>query len=177
MREEYLRLTTPEGLELCPCCGAQPELWEYQPVQDGPATKVVMCATGEAIGPQAGMVNGGCPLYMPNDDHYRATIREAVKFWNDFAKALTALQRKNRWEHAKVLRATPAAPSGEASHSDTNQQPSDPLQGAADWLRKAIFDCGVGDIQRNLLIGYNRAKRLFDAARLPGDGDKGEAAS
>lgn len=104
MRDEYKQLATPEGLELCPCCGAKPELWEYQPVQDGPATKAVMCSNNDAIGPQAGMVNEGCPLYMPNDDHYRATVREAVKFWNEFAKALTALQRKNRWAAHQALR-------------------------------------------------------------------------
>ena len=37
----------------------------------------------------------------------------------------------------------------------------DPLQGAADWLKTAIVDCTVADIQRQLLIGYNRASRLF----------------
>jgi hypothetical protein len=41
---------------------------------------------------------------------------------------------------------------------------ADPLQGAADWLKSAIVGVTVGDLQQNLLIGYNRAKRLFDAA-------------
>ena len=39
----------------------------------------------------------------------------------------------------------------------------DPLQGASDWLKRALVDCTVGDIQRQLLIGYNRARRLFDS--------------
>ena len=41
----------------------------------------------------------------------------------------------------------------------------DPLQGAADWIFQAIVDCNAADIQSRLLIGYNRAKRLLDAAR------------
>jgi hypothetical protein len=41
---------------------------------------------------------------------------------------------------------------------------SDPLKGAAKWLRESIADCQVGDLQFRLGIGYNRAKRLFDAA-------------
>lgn len=117
MHDDYKPLDTPEGLELCPCCGGTPELWQYSTAPDAPATKVVMCKTNEPIGPQDGLTNEGCPLYMPPDHHYRATIREAIKYWNDFAKALTALQRKNRWEHAQVLRATPAAPSGEGEAS------------------------------------------------------------
>ena len=37
----------------------------------------------------------------------------------------------------------------------------DPLQGAADWLCKACEEPDVALIQRQLLIGYNRAARLF----------------
>lgn len=40
----------------------------------------------------------------------------------------------------------------------------DPLQGAANWFVEAITNCDVTDIQYHLIIGYNRAKRLFDAA-------------
>lgn len=106
MHDDYKQIQFPEGSvhELCPCCGADPELWQYSTSPDGPATKVVMCSTADPIGPQAGLVNEGCPLYMPPDDHYRATIREAIKFWNDFSKALTALQRKNRWAHHNAMR-------------------------------------------------------------------------
>ncbi len=116
MHEDYKPLPMPDGhVELCPCCGAKPELWQYSTADDAPATKCVMCTTNEAIGPQDGLTNEGCPLYMPPDRHYRATIREAVKFWNDFAKALTALQRKNRWVNANVLRedAAPSTNGGE----------------------------------------------------------------
>ena len=40
----------------------------------------------------------------------------------------------------------------------------DPLQGAADWLCKACDEPDVALIQRQLLIGYNRAARLFAQA-------------
>lgn len=105
MRNDYNPLPAPEGLELCPCCGGTPKLWQYSESPDAPTTKVVMCQTNEPIGPQDGLANEGCPLYMPPDAHYRPTIREAVRFWNDFAKALTALQRTNRWKHHKTIRA------------------------------------------------------------------------
>lgn len=111
MHDDYKPLPMPDGhVELCPCCGGMAELWQYSTADDAPCTKVMMCATNEPIGPQDGLTNEGCPLYMPPDHHYRATIREAVKFWNDFAKALTALQRKNRWASANVLRQDAAAP-------------------------------------------------------------------
>lgn len=146
-------------------------------------------------------------------DATASMLREAIRD-EHFGGDCATVRRLTRSEIAAIKSArdsrprlaTPAAPSGEASHSDTNpedaqqdpdefeccgnpvvgaeymgaremvccgnpeprgeraQQPIDPLQGAANWLREAIFDCGVGDLQRNLLIGYNRAKRLFDAS-------------
>ena len=47
---------------------------------------------------------GGCLLYLPPQPFYRATIREAVRYWNDYAKALEKLRRAKHWETAKVLR-------------------------------------------------------------------------
>src|SRR5690606_110693 len=41
---------------------------------------------------------------------------------------------------------------------------ADPLQGAADWLGKALEKPRPTDIASRLLIGHNRAERLFDAA-------------
>ena len=110
MKDEYTRLDTPSGthLEPCPCCGSNPRVWQY--VDDGgDATQVVMCSFGDPIGPQNDELSNGCPLYFPSMEAYRATIREAVQYWNEFAKALTAIQRKNRWEAHKVMRATDAA--------------------------------------------------------------------
>lgn len=41
---------------------------------------------------------------------------------------------------------------------------SDPLQGAANWLVNALANPRPIEIAARLLIGYNRAERLFDAA-------------
>lgn len=49
--------------------------------------------------------------------------------------------------------------------------PADPLQGAANWLNEALVGCTIGDLQSSLRIGYNRAKRLFDAAQAAPKGD------
>lgn len=55
------------------------------------------------------------------------------------------------WERAIVLE--PCQPPG-----------VDPLQGAANWLCQACDEPDVALLQRQLLIGYNRAARLFLAA-------------
>lgn len=104
--DNYTQLAIPDGshLELCPCCACTPEIWQFQKEKDGPASKAVMCSNGAAFGPQDGIVNEGCLLNMPPDDFYKATIREAVKYWNEYAKALTAQQRSNRWKAHQVLR-------------------------------------------------------------------------
>lgn len=34
----------------------------------------------------------------------RGRGHDAVRYWNEYAKALTALQRKNRWQTAQALR-------------------------------------------------------------------------
>lgn len=105
--DEYTRLALSEpapSLELCPCCGAAPELWQHIDPKTSNCTKVVMCSNGTKFGPQDGIANEGCPLYMPSDGHYMPTIREAVKYWNDFAKALGAMQRRNRWAAHRVIR-------------------------------------------------------------------------
>lgn len=107
MKDEYSSLDIPTGthIEPCPCCSSDGALWQYI-AADGGVSTAVMCSHGGPIGPQDGAAYDGCPLYMPNDDFYRATIREAVKYWNEFAKALTALNRKNSWQRHKqgVLR-------------------------------------------------------------------------
>lgn len=111
--EMYKKVEAPSGhLESCPCCGADAEVWQFSQTPTSPCTKVVMCVTSQPIGPQSN-VNEGCPMYMPDDDHYQATIREAVKYWNEFAIALIALQRANRWKHAKVLRDADDSAQGE----------------------------------------------------------------
>jgi len=103
--DEFKRMETPEEhMEPCPCCGADAELWQRSTSPTSPCTKFGACTTSYAIGPQDGLCSDGCLLYMPPDSFYKATIREAVKYWNEFAKALAAAQRANRWERAQVLR-------------------------------------------------------------------------
>lgn len=103
--EEYKKAELPAGVEPCPVCGADVELWHHSnDFANGPIAKVVMCANGETFGPQDGITNEGCLLYMPPDGFYKATVREAVKYWNEYAKALSAQRRQRHWQRAQVLR-------------------------------------------------------------------------
>ena len=91
-------------VEPCPVCGSAAELWRFAKDDASPTTKAVMCSHGDTIGPQDSAIAGGCPLFIPSNDFYCATEREAIKYWNDFAGALGALRRAKHWETAKVLR-------------------------------------------------------------------------
>lgn len=106
MKDEYTQLAIPpeKVIEPCPVCGSDATLWQYISEEDGNAQKVVMCAHGDAIGPQDAGVLWGCLLYMPPNDFYAATIREAISHWNEFAKALNALRRQNNWNRHRALR-------------------------------------------------------------------------
>lgn len=110
MNDEYKRLDTPSGthLEPCPCCGSNSRVRQYVD-NDGDATQVVMCSFGDPIGPQNDELSNGCPLHSPCMEAYRATVQEAVKYWNEFAKALMAIQSENRREARSVLRNTAKA--------------------------------------------------------------------
>jgi len=94
--DNYLRLGAPSGMavEPCPVCASDPEVWQYIDKPGAVAQKVVMCSHDEAIGPHD-PIAGGCPLYMPPNDFYNPTIREAVRHWNEFAKALISLREHN----------------------------------------------------------------------------------
>lgn len=102
MRDEYTKLDWPSGAitHRCPLCGSKPDLYQY--VEKGDALKVVMCSHGEAFGPQSGLVDEGCPFYMPPNAFYRPTIREAVKHWNEFAVALLNLRLANDQSESAV---------------------------------------------------------------------------
>lgn len=96
-------------VEPCPVCGADAQLWQYSTdFKTGPIEKVLMCSNGEKFGPQDGLTNEGCLLYMPPQDFYRGRIVEAVKYWNEYAKALNAQRRQRNWQRAQVLRKTPS---------------------------------------------------------------------
>jgi hypothetical protein len=95
MHDDYKPLDTPQGvtLEACPVCGSAAALWQYSESETAPRQLAVMCTHGEAIGPQDGIRNEGCLLYMTPEQFYRETIRDAVRYWNEFAKALTAMRK------------------------------------------------------------------------------------
>ena len=110
--DDYKRLTLQPGQHLypCPVCAADAELWQYSEAETTPTTKLVMCSRGEAFGPQNGLVDEGCLLYMPPGAFYKASIRDAVKYWNDYAVALGRIQRAGRRARSKVLRADNGGP-------------------------------------------------------------------
>lgn len=90
--DDYKQLDCDLPLQPCPCCGGKGQLWQYSVSPTAPTAKVVMCDNGERIGPQDGAVYEGCPLYMPNQNHYRETMRDAARYWNDFAIALRVVR-------------------------------------------------------------------------------------
>lgn len=97
----YKPIETPAmtHIEACPVCGSAGQLWRYSESPDSPTTTVVMCSNGDKLGPQQGIVNEGCYLYIPTENAHRATIREAVKYWNEYAKALIAKRVSNGLSH------------------------------------------------------------------------------
>lgn len=93
MHDDYKPLLCERSkLARCPVCGSEGSLWQYTTSPMSPRKVLVMCTHGEAIGPQSGLVHEGCLLYMPSDDFYRETERDAIRFWNGFAAALTSLR-------------------------------------------------------------------------------------
>lgn len=91
--DDYKRLDLGAyRLERCPVCGAAAELWQYSESDAAPTSKAGMCSRSDAIGPRDEFVSDGCLLLMPPQDFYRATIREAVAYWNAFAAALVAMR-------------------------------------------------------------------------------------
>ena len=106
MKDDYYLMEPPpvEAVEACPCCGSSARVWVYSEDPTMPVTRVVMCDHSDSIGPRDSLVYEGCLLQMPPDDFYRETGRDAVRYWNEYAKALTAAQRANRWNTSQVLR-------------------------------------------------------------------------
>ena len=79
-------------LERCPVCGAGAELWQHSLSPTDPTSKAGMCSRSDAIGPRVDVFSDGCLLNLPPQDFYKATIREAVAYWNAFATALGAMR-------------------------------------------------------------------------------------
>jgi hypothetical protein len=104
--DNYKKIETPAGAALhhCPVCGFAAEIWRYSETADSPTTTAVCCGNSEKFGPQDGFFGEGCLLYMPPNDFYRNTIKDAIAYWNEYADALESFRRKQHWELAKVLR-------------------------------------------------------------------------
>jgi hypothetical protein len=104
---EYKKGDLPETTYISPCpvCGADAELWLFSnDFANGPIEKVICCSNGYRFGPQTSELNAGCLLWMPPCDFYRGRVVEAVNYWNEYAKALSAIRRARHWTRARVLR-------------------------------------------------------------------------
>lgn len=112
---EFHAIDTPAGtiLEPCPVCASAAALWRRSEDPSGRTHVAACCTHAQAIGPQDAALMEGCPMYFPGEEFYRNRIADAAKFWNEFAKATGALQRKNRWERAQVLRGLASQPDTE----------------------------------------------------------------
>lgn len=78
MHDDYKQLDCdPATLDPCPVCGSAAGLWQYSTSETAPRKLVVMCSHGE---------------YLPPDVFYRETVRDAIRFWGEFARALVALR-------------------------------------------------------------------------------------
>jgi hypothetical protein len=49
----------------------------------------------------------------------------------------------------------------------------DELQPAANWIYNGLRPCEISDIQESLMLGFNRAKRLYDSAKAAAEAAKG----
>lgn len=115
--DDYKRLDIPPGVTMLPCpvCAADAELWQFSKSDTSPTSKAGMCQNGDKIGPQDGIAGAGCLLFMPPDEFYKATIREAVKYWNDYAQALGQLRRARQWKRYSALRDANVGPREQAN--------------------------------------------------------------
>ena len=88
------------GVHSCPVCGAGVELYSYKESPDRNLTWSVACTRSENFGPQSDLMKEtGCVLYLPPQDFYCATEREAIRYWNDWHKAVNDLRMASRIEN------------------------------------------------------------------------------
>lgn len=104
MKELYKKATSFEPVQSCPVCGGDAQVYTYiGDSKNGSVQKLVACTTGGSFGPQdEDTIHPGCLLFMPPIDFYHATIREAVKYWNEYARHLSAIRRKRYWDRHKA---------------------------------------------------------------------------
>lgn len=93
---EYKELEVPHEshLERCPVCGSDAELWQYSESMESVARKFVRCTHYDGFGPQYREAYEACLLFMPPREFYKATMHEAVNYWNEYALALIALRNE-----------------------------------------------------------------------------------
>lgn len=102
----YRRMTPPprETVLPCPVCESEAAVWEFSESPTDRVQRVVMCENGERFGPQDGLSNDGCLLYMPPDQFYHGRGVDAVRYWNEYAKALISQRRKRSWKRHSSMR-------------------------------------------------------------------------
>lgn len=95
--EMYLPVDVPDGvvLDACPVCGSPSSLTRYSKSPTSRTETVVCCSNGELFGPQTAALYAGCLLFMPPQEFYGGTIREAVKYWNEYSAAVKELRKEN----------------------------------------------------------------------------------
>ena len=81
-------------VKTCSVCGSAPALWQFTE-SGGTFSKAVMCSNGDAVADPEDIQDDGCPMYMPPRGFYKATRREAIKYWNLWHTAMTQ-QRQQR---------------------------------------------------------------------------------
>lgn len=80
------------ALSACPCCGSPAEMQKRISAEAVPAF-VVCCNRSATIAPEDDPEIGeGCVLDLPPFGFYHGTAREAAKYWNQYAAALTRLR-------------------------------------------------------------------------------------
>ena len=92
-RDEYSRVSHSRvpTLVACPLCGAPAEMWRHQPADSAPRL-TAMCSNPADF--EDG-IDGGCLLFVPTR-FYAATIREAARYWNDYAQWISAQREARR---------------------------------------------------------------------------------
>lgn len=106
----------PATIRPCPICGKRGEVWQYAKTPHHQLQRAVMCTNGEAFGPQikdGGELFTGCILYMPPNSFYRPTTKEAVRYWNEYADALTAQRTAPLPELQHIVQVLPLPPQPE----------------------------------------------------------------
>jgi hypothetical protein len=96
---------TPDGVVLarCPVCHSAAEIWRHSDDANSETETAVCCSNGEDVGPQIASAYSGCLLFMAPRDFVKATIREAVAFWNEYAAALELMRAQKEAAASPII--------------------------------------------------------------------------